>query len=199
MAEESEERCIGSALWIIDMVSTWEFPGAEKLLRAAVRIAPRVARLKARHVDLGLPVVYVNDNHGRWQSDFPAQVAASLEAGAQAAAITEALMPTATDYFVLKPHWSAFYQTPAELLQARLQAERIVLAGVASDQCILSTALDAHMRGLKVWIPRDCVAAQSSGRHIAMLRYFHGVLGVDTREGESLPLEEWSRSPTRGE
>ena len=125
-----------TALLIIDMISCWDFPDAEKLLPGAHAIATRIATLKARCTRAGVPTIYVNDNRGRWRSDFPKLVELSLAAGGAGAEITSALLPEETDYFVLKPKQSAFFATPLELLLAYLKASRLIVAGVASDQCI---------------------------------------------------------------
>ena len=39
----AEQARDGMALLIVDMISGWSFPDAEKLLPGAVRIAPRIA------------------------------------------------------------------------------------------------------------------------------------------------------------
>ncbi len=35
-----------------------------------------------------------------------------------------------------------------------------MIAGVATDMCVHLTAMDAYMRGFKVWVPSDCTAAK---------------------------------------
>lgn len=94
-------------LLITDMISTWNFPDAEKLLPSARAIAPSIARLKARCRAQGVPVVYANDNLGRWRSDLHGLVDRSLTAGGPGAAVTRLLAPDAEDYVVLKPKHSA--------------------------------------------------------------------------------------------
>src|SRR4051794_23052922 len=106
----------GTALLVVDMISCWDFPDADKLVRGARRIAPNIAALKARCRETGTPVIYANDNRGRWRSDFPMLVGESLERGGMAAEITRALEPEHDDYFVLKPSQSAFFGTPLEIL-----------------------------------------------------------------------------------
>lgn len=165
------ERAAGhTALLIIDMINCWDFPDAHKLLPPAAEIAPRIAALKARCRRAGVPVIYANDNRGRWRSDFPSLVELSLTQGGAGAAITQALRPDADDYFVLKPQQSAFFGTPLELLLRHLDANRLILSGVASDQCVLVTATEAGMRDLAVVVPRDCVASQSTRRNEMVLR-----------------------------
>jgi len=165
------ERAAGhTALLIIDMINCWDFPDADNLLPRAAAIAPRIAALKARCRKAGVPVIYANDNRGRWRSDFPALVEESLANNSAGASVTRTLQPGPDDYFVLKPKQSAFFGTPLELLLRHLDARRLILTGVASDQCVLVTATEAGMRDLAVVVPRDCVASQSASRNDIVLR-----------------------------
>lgn len=177
-----------TALLIIDMISCWDFPDAERLLPGAHAIAGRIAALKARCTRAGVPAIYVNDNRGRWRSDFPKLVELSLASGGAGAEITSALLPQETDYFVLKPKQSAFFATPLELLLAYLKATRLIVTGVASDQCIWATVADAGMRDLQAVVPRDCVASQTSARNERFLRQAQEALRVSTTPGPRIRL-----------
>ncbi|MBJ2155222.1 isochorismatase family cysteine hydrolase [Variovorax sp. IB41] len=183
------ERAAGhTALLIIDMISCWDFPDAEKLLPRAAAIAPRIAALKARCRKAGVPVIYANDNRGRWRSDFPALVEESLAQDSAGAGVTRALQPEPDDYFVLKPKQSAFFGTPLELLLRHLDARRLILTGVASDQCVLVTATEAGMRDLAVVVPRDCVASQSARRNEIVLRQLEDVQNLPTTPSARIRL-----------
>lgn len=175
-------------LLITDMISTWDFPDADRLLPHALAIAPAIARLKARCRAAGVPVVYANDNLGRWRSDLHQLVERSLGAGGDGAAITAQLAPEGDDYVVLKPKHSAFYATPLELLLQDLRCERLVIAGVASDQCVLATAAEARMHDRAVIVPRDCVASQGGARTRASIVFFETVLKVPTTPSRRLRL-----------
>ncbi|RST48531.1 isochorismatase family cysteine hydrolase [Variovorax sp. DXTD-1] len=177
-----------TALLIIDMISCWDFPDAEKLLPGAHAIAGRIAALKARCTRAGVPTIYVNDNRGRWRSDFPKLVEMSLASGGAGAEITSALLPGEKDYFVLKPKQSAFFATPLELLLAYLKARRLIVTGVASDQCIWATLADAGMRDLEALAPRDCVASQTPERNQRFLRQAEEALLVRTTPGPRIRL-----------
>ncbi|MBO9512604.1 MAG: cysteine hydrolase [Variovorax sp.] len=168
---------------IIDMISCWDFPDAEKLLPGVRGIVRSISAFKSRCQRTGVPVIYANDNRGRWRSDFPDLVQRSLDAGGAASEITRALMPDPDDYFVLKPSHSAFFGTPLELLLQHLKVRRIVIAGVSSDQCVLSTALDARMRMLDAIVPRDCVATQTRERNAAVLKQLREVHLLPTTPG----------------
>jgi nicotinamidase-related amidase len=167
-----ERAAHATALLIVDMISAWDFPDAEALLPHAASIAPKIASLKSRCRRAGVPVVYANDNHGRWRSDFRHLTALSLERTGAGAEITRQLVPEEEDYFVLKPKQSAFFATPLHLLLTHLQARRLLITGVASDQCILSTAVDARMHDYDVLIPADCIAAHTVQRARRALAHF---------------------------
>jgi nicotinamidase-related amidase len=154
-----------TAFLVLDMISDWNFPDADKLLPRALAVAPRIAALKARCRRAGVPVIYGNDNRGHWRSDFRKVVESSLAAGGDGARITALLAPDDDDYFVLKPKHSAFFGTPLDLLLHHLRAHRLLLSGVASDQCVVATALDARMRDYQVLVASDCVASQSAARN----------------------------------
>lgn len=170
----------GVALLIVDMISCWTFPDADKLLPNAQTIARPVAALKTRCRRDGVPVIYANDNQGQWRSDFRELIAKARETDGPGALITELLHPDTNDYFVLKPKHSAFFCTPLELLLHSLRVDTLWIAGVATDQCVLVTAEEGRMRNLETVVPRDCVATQTSERQRRALDHFNEVMNVKT-------------------
>jgi len=184
-----------TALLVIDMISSWDFPDGDKLLPHALQIAPRIAALKARCLREGVPVIYANDNRGRWQSDFSHLVRLSTDSGGDAARITQSLLPDAADYFVLKPKQSAFFGTPLELLLQHLGVKRVIVTGVASDQCVLTTAAEANMRDLAVVVPRDCIASQTRQRNDMVLRQLQEAHKLPTTPGARIRLQADAGKP----
>ena len=170
----------GMALLVIDMVSSWDFPDADVLARAALAIAPRIGALKRRCIDAGVPVVFVNDNRGRWRSEFRELVRVSIVESEIGAAIAEHLRPGDGDYSVLKPKQSAFYATPLDLLLRHLRVTRLLVSGVASEQCIVISAAEAKMRDYDVVVPSDCIADQTAARTARALRHLREALGIET-------------------
>lgn len=150
-----------TALLILDLISDYEYPGGKVLLPAALKIAKRTALLKQRARHNRAPVIYVNDTRGRWESDQTRFVRRCLEASPMAAAVIEAVMPAANDYFIFKPRHSAFYATPLDELLEQLKIRTVLLSGLTAHQCVLFTAIDAHVRRYGIVVARDCVAAMS--------------------------------------
>src|SRR3982750_4996736 len=90
------------ALLLIDVINDFDFPGADQLLRYARPMARNLLRLKRRAQKAGVPVIYVNDNFGRWKSDFRRTVEhCARQSGGRK--VVELLHPDERDYFVLKP------------------------------------------------------------------------------------------------
>jgi nicotinamidase-related amidase len=130
---------------------------------AAARVAaPKILALRERAHEAKVPTIYVNDNFGQWRSDFRATFAACTAPDQPGRDVARLLQPTEDDYFVLKPRHSAFYCTALEPLLAQLGVKKLVLAGFATNICLLFTTNDAHMRGYDVWVPSDCTASNSA-------------------------------------
>src|SRR5689334_7562248 len=104
------------ALLLIDVINDLEFEGAESLLHQALPMAERVAALKVRAKRAHIPVIYANDNFGRWQSDLNRIVAHCLDEPVRGRPIVELLRPDDDDYVVIKPKHSGFYSTTLDVL-----------------------------------------------------------------------------------
>ena len=156
-------------LLVVDFINPLDFDGAGDLAAPAVLAAAATAQLKAALCARGVPVIYVNDNFGRWQSDFQALVAHCRRLKGPAGAMVRHLAPSADDLTVLKPRHSAFYQTPLELLLTQMGTRELVITGLATDLCVKFSAMDAFVRGYRLWVPEDCTAAESPARHRAAL------------------------------
>ncbi len=168
-----------TALLLVDVINHFDFPDGNELLRNSLRIAPAIRALKQRGREAGIPVVYVNDNFGRWRSNFPQVLEHCLSCGGDVRAFIGQLSPEPEDYVLLKPKHSGFYYTPLELLLKDLGTERLILTGIASNSCILCTAQDANMRGLKLAVPADCCASRSEAEHEAAIALMAGMVGAD--------------------
>jgi nicotinamidase-related amidase len=145
------------ALLIIDLISDFDFPDGAKLLRKTRALIEPLRRVRTRANAASVPVIYVNDNRGRWRSDRSSFVAHCAAPQSQGRELAQALQPESRDYFVFKPKHSAFYATPLEALLKHLGTQRLILAGVTLEQCILMTAIEAYLRDYELFVLNDCV------------------------------------------
>lgn len=181
------------ALLLVDVINDMEFEGGEALLRHALPAAEAMAELKHSAKALGVPVIYANDNFGRWRSDFRDVVERCLTTGVRGAPVAQLLIPEPDDYFILKPKHSAFHATALDTLLRYLHARRLILAGFSADSCVLVTAAEAHMRDYRVIVPPECVASRTAEYTRAALEHMARVLDVEVCPAREIDLRALRR------
>jgi nicotinamidase-related amidase len=179
------------ALLLIDVINDLEFEGGADLFEYALPAAERIASLKEKAKQSEVPVVYVNDNFGRWRSDFKRIVAHCMEDGVRGRPIAELLQPDEDDYFVLKPKHSGFFSTTLDLLLQHFGARTLVLTGIAGNNCVLFTANDAYMRDYKLLVPSDCSVSISEEDNKYALLQMEKVLKADIRSSTAVNFEKY--------
>jgi nicotinamidase-related amidase len=180
------------ALLLIDVINDLEFEGGDELLKYALPMAERIAAFKRRAQEAGIPVIYVNDNFGKWQSNFSKILTHCLEEDVRGKPIVQLLKPGADDYFVLKPKHSGFFSTTLDTLLDYLQAKTLILTGLAGNICVLFTANDAYMRDFRLVIPTDCIASNTAEDNEHALEIMQTVLKADTRPSVEIDFEKWT-------
>lgn len=178
------------ALIIIDMINDLEFPEGPDFLEPTLEAADRIAVLKQQAKAVDIPVIYVNDNFGRWRSDFTDVLKHVLNDGVRGQPLAERLKPDADDYWVLKPKNSAFYATTLEILLTYLEVKALILTGISADACVLFTANEAYVRDYKLYVPDDCVVAALPTYTNDALAYMKRVLKADTTPATGLDLAQ---------
>jgi nicotinamidase-related amidase len=142
---------------VVDMVNPYCHPEADRLAARVSSAIGGVSRLIQRAGAAEAPLIYVNDNYGDWNSSADELAEKALE-GAHPE-LVEPILPNGAHSFVIKARHSVFYETPLEYLLDQMGVNRLVLCGQVTEQCILYSALDAHVRHFDVVIPVDAIAA----------------------------------------
>jgi nicotinamidase-related amidase len=145
-----------SALLVIDMLNAYDFEDADKVAASASDAVPRIAELIERARGDDVPLIYVNDNYGDWNSSIEELVERALEGNHPE--LVEPIRPDGEEWFVIKARHTVFYGTPLEYLLQAQGIDRLVLTGQVTEQCILYSALDAYVRHIEVAVARDAVA-----------------------------------------
>ena len=179
----------GAALLLIDLINDFEFSGGDALLKLALPVGKNIAHLKRQAKSAGIPAIYINDNFGRWQSDFRKIVSHCRNEETKGKPFVELLLPEEDDYFVLKPKHSGFYSTTLDLLLKHLTATNLILTGIAGNNCVLFTANDAYMRDFKLFIPSDCVVSLTEEENRYALMQMEKVLKANINASTELDLK----------
>src|SRR5262249_21760108 len=162
--------------------------GNQSIAKNARGMAEKIAALKRRARRAGIACIYVNDNFGKWKSDFKAQVRHCLEDAVCGRFLAEKLQPEGDDYFVLKPKHSGFFSTTLETVLRYLRTHTLILTGIAGDRCVLFTANDAYLRDFRIFVPSDCVVSNTPKENQDALDLMKRVLHADIRPSSKINL-----------
>lgn len=146
----------GTALIVIDMLNSYEHEDADLLLPSVRATLPQLTALLERARRSDAEVIYVNDNFGLWRSHHD-ELLETVLSGPHAD-LVEPVRPDEKSLFVVKARHSIFYQTPLEYLLRQHGINTIVLCGQVTEQCVLYSALDAHIRHIDVTVVEDACA-----------------------------------------
>ncbi|MCC6945073.1 MAG: cysteine hydrolase [Thermomicrobiales bacterium] len=173
-----------TALLLVDVYHAAADPTARELVHGAwdVEFAQIIERgltpLLAAARDAGLPVIYamnaaplvaLGQSPYGWsfreslgfdpEQDFAEPEVDPLEfkrGELVQLTIPDALKPEPGDYYVRKHTYSGFAATRLETLLRNLDVRTLIVAGFATDCCVLFTIADATFRGFQSILVRDC-------------------------------------------
>jgi ureidoacrylate peracid hydrolase len=86
--------------------------------------------------------------------------------------------PQPGDVVVQKHRYSAFIDTPLDMILRARGVETLVVTGVASNVCVESTARDGFMKDYYIVFPADASATTSKAAHEATLQNIRDYFGV---------------------
>lgn len=85
-------------------------------------------------------------------------------------------------FWIDKMRYSAFSGTPLLQLLRERKINRIELAGVCTDICVLHTAVDGYNLGFDMFVDERAVASFNLDGHNFALAHFKNVLGMTVEE-----------------
>jgi nicotinamidase-related amidase len=167
---------VRDALLLVDVVNDFKHEDGDALL-ASFRIRHDRLESELENARGAIPVVYANDDWGRWDGDAPGLVRSAMEEG-RGGDLVATVAPRKGDRLVLKPRYSAFDSTPLEILLRELEVERLLLAGMATEMCVTQTAIAARELGFKVTVLAGACACVDVRLERIALEYLREVAGV---------------------
>ena len=168
---------MNDALLLVDVINDFRHEDGEKLFASfRERHSALLAAIEHARGEQ-IPVVYANDNRGVWNGDRGRLVAEAVEQGLGGELVV-AIAPQEGDRFVVKPRYSAFDHTPLELILRDLEVDRILLAGTATEGCVVQTAIDGRELGFKITVLQDACASPDARLEEVALTYLEEVVGA---------------------
>ena len=160
-----------SALLVIDMENGFVEPEGGHCIRFAKETVPACARAVETARAKGIPVFFVKriyrtdgsdvelTRHAAWVAGNRACAPAST--GPNSAQAPEGLRPQPGDYTVIKPRWSAFFQTELDLILRRLDVRTVILTGTTTPNCVRTSCYDAISLEYNTVVLTDCCSSQT--------------------------------------
>jgi len=173
-----------TALIVVDMVQTYDFEDAEKLVESVAEVVEPLTELIERAKSEAELVIYVNDNFGEWHSERGKLVEQAL--AGEHRRLVESVKPSDEALFIVKARHSIFFGTPLDYILDTEGIDEIVLSGQVTEQCILYSALDAHVRGRSTTVVRDCVAHIDPALADASLKMMERNMGAAVVDGRDV-------------
>lgn len=182
-----------TALIIIDMLNKMDFEGSENLLKHTKPIVEPLLQLKSNAKQLGIPIIYVNDNFGLWQENVDSLIKECKKGIGRE--LVNQFTPEDNDLFISKPKHSGFYGTQLDILLRQLGVRNLILTGIAGDICVLFTAADAYMREYNLWVPKDCLASETVKDNQTALRLIKRSTFANIEPSTALEIREAFQEP----
>lgn len=162
-----------TALLVVDMQNDFLVPGAPVCANGGIRLVPLIAALARDCRRIGLPVIFTKEMHRADRSDFGIELSFEpphcLE-GSGGEEIVAGLEPQEGDICIeAKRRYDAFLGTDLELVLRLRGVQNLLVTGVCTDVCVISTVQHARNLDFRCFVLSDAVAGTSPQRHAAAL------------------------------
>ena len=83
--------------------------------------------------------------------------------------ILDEITPKEDDIIIDKYRWSAFFETSLDGFLKSLNVKNLIIGGVVTDGCVMTTVFDAYFRDYHVHLIKDMCTTSNEGAHMASL------------------------------
>jgi nicotinamidase/pyrazinamidase len=158
------------ALIVVDLLrDTFEMHPESSIVQAAKAFMPRLNDLIAAFHQKALPVVFACDSFLPGDFIFKGKMAPHSLRGTPGADVISELNVLPQDHVLSKRRFSAFFKTDLDQTLRNLGSDTVLVTGIATPICVLTTALDAVSHDFSAILVEDCCAAHRPEYHEAVL------------------------------
>lgn len=162
-----------TALLVVDMENDFVAAGAVMQTPGALGLVPVINRLIAWARAERVPVIFTHEMHRADRSDYGIELEFDpvhcLE-GTAGVELVGGLDVRPADYHIMaKRRYDCFLATELDLLLRCRRIENLVVCGVTTHQCVMSTVFTARHLDYRVLLAADACAGVSADHHAAAL------------------------------
>lgn len=160
-----------TALVVIDMEQAFIQEASPLCIKYAAATVPACGKVIEKARERGIPVFFVNRVYRKNGSDVEFTRYSSWERGGRYLApestgalsieVPTEFIPQKGDYTIIKPRFSAFFQTELDLILRRLGTHTIFLAGTTTPNCIRTTCYDGLSLDYNIAVLTDCCSSNT--------------------------------------
>ncbi|MGV8057982.1 MAG: cysteine hydrolase family protein [Smithellaceae bacterium] len=164
------------AIVIVDMLKdTLEVASTIPIKEMGLSIVPAINRLTEVARRRSIPVIFSMDSFLPGDFIFQGKSKNHSIRGTKGAEVTDLLTQAETDMYSPKRRFSAFYKTDLDQTLRLYGADTVVLCGITTHWCVLSSAMDAVANDFRAVIIEDCCASVSREIHENCLNIYRNV------------------------
>jgi len=168
---------VETAVLVVDMQKDFCYEDGALFVGDAVRrIIPNIRALLEDAQREGLQLIFTQDWHSPEDDEFAVWGRHCVEYTRGAELIDELAEVEERAFVVRKQKYTAFFETELEAHLRERGIRKLIIVGVATNICVLHTAIDASLRGFEIIVPEDCVAALSDYEQEYSLYHIKNVL-----------------------
>ncbi|MEJ2739454.1 MAG: cysteine hydrolase [Dehalococcoidia bacterium] len=143
-------------------------------------IVPNIQGLLKFAREKSIPIIFANDSYLPADFLFKGRMKPHCIQGTRGSEVIDEFGPQKGDIILPKRRMSAFFKTGLEDdLRAR-NIDTVIVCGISTTACVMTTAMDAFMNDFYVIVAEDCCAARTRSDHesaVQVLRSLHVPLG----------------------
>jgi nicotinamidase/pyrazinamidase len=161
------------AVVVVDMLKdNFKGPADHPIMQSFKAIVPKTQFLLREARALNGVIVFACDSYFREDFLFKGKMPAHAVRGTEGAEVIEELRPEPGDLVLPKRRFSAFFKTDLDITLRTLGVDTIAVTGLATEVCVLATAMDGLCNDLYSVIISDCCATRRAEDHHAIISVF---------------------------
>lgn len=161
------------AIIVVDMLKdTFKEGSRWPITEEARKIIPTLQRLLTEGRKRGYPIIFACDSFLKEDFIFKGRMKPRSLRGTEEAEVIDELKPEPTDMVLPKRRFSAFFKTDLDQTLRTWGIDTIVVTGITTECCVLTTAMDGLCHDFSVIILEDGCASRSRDIHEGCLNLY---------------------------
>jgi nicotinamidase-related amidase len=154
------------AIIVVDMLKdSFNMDHPLAITKEAIPIIPRINHLLQEARSLDVPVLFACDSFLPDDFIFKGRMRPHSLRGTKGAEIIDELDRWEEDVVLPKRRFSAFFKTDLDQTLRTWGIDTVAIAGIATNVCVLATAMDALCHDFCAFLLQDCCAAHKKDVH----------------------------------